>query len=86
MHIYKHTDAQANAGEGVRLADYDGDKIDLAGVKGISECIQLASNPEVVSEMEDLVSIWSKQIEQVSENMLFELLYTMPYSSRIENP
>lgn len=57
--------AQANAGEGVRLAAYEGDKVNFAKVKGITECVQLAACPDVVSDMEDLAIIWCKQIEQV---------------------
>ncbi|WAQ93677.1 DYH8-like protein, partial [Mya arenaria] len=57
--------AQANAGEGVRLAEYEGAKVDIAAVKGFTECIQLASNPDVVADMEDLTNIWCRQIEQI---------------------
>ena len=58
--------AQANAGEGVRLEGYPGEKIDVASIRSIQECIALAANPDVVSDMEDLATIWCKQIEQVS--------------------
>lgn len=64
-------DAQANAGEGVRLVDYTGDKIDLSAVRTITDCIQLAANPDVVADMEDLLTVWCKQIEQVHCSALY---------------
>ncbi|XP_053374157.1 dynein axonemal heavy chain 8-like [Mercenaria mercenaria] len=57
--------AQANAGEGVRLVEYTGDKVNLYAIKELNECINLASDPDVVSDMEDLTSQWCKQIEQI---------------------
>ena len=65
MLLFSPLDAQANAGEGVRLEDYTGDKVDLSSMKGITACVELATNPDVVAEMEELVSLWCKQIEQV---------------------
>ena len=58
--------AQANAGEGVVLEEYQGDKIKIYDIKAVSECIQHASNPDIVCDMEEIASVWCKQIEQVS--------------------
>ena len=63
-HVF--TGAQANAGEGVILEDYQGDKISIDMIKNVSECIQHASNPDIVSDMEEVAAVWCKQIEQVS--------------------
>ncbi|XP_052240013.1 dynein axonemal heavy chain 8-like isoform X2 [Dreissena polymorpha] len=61
---YLHS-AEANAGEGTRLQDYEGDKINLACVRNITDCIQHSSNPDVVADLEDLATVWCKQIEQI---------------------
>lgn len=57
--------AEANSGEGVRLAKNNSDKVNLKEVKTVLDCIPVASNPEIVADMEDLASTWCKQIEQV---------------------
>lgn len=44
---------------------YKGEKVKLTQTKGISDCIQLATNPDVVADMEELVCEWCHQIEQV---------------------
>ena len=67
LHLLFYPGAQANAGEGVTLEDYQGDKVNLDSIKAVSECIQLASNPDIVGDMEDIASVWCKQIEQVRE-------------------
>ncbi|XP_056012226.1 dynein axonemal heavy chain 8-like [Ostrea edulis] len=57
--------AQANSGEGVQLAKCTSEKINIREVGTVSKCIQLAANSDIVTEMEDLVSTWCKQIEQI---------------------
>ncbi|OWF42162.1 dynein heavy chain 8, axonemal-like [Mizuhopecten yessoensis] len=57
--------AQANAGEGVHLVKCTSDKVNLAEIVTINDCIDVAANPEVVSDMEDLAMAWCKQIEQI---------------------
>ena len=64
MCIY-YLGAQANAGEGVRLAPCTSEKVNLAEIKTAGDCIQAAANPDMVAEMEALASVWCKQIEQV---------------------
>lgn len=61
--------AQANAGEGIILEDYQGDAVDLDRIRAVSECIQHASNPDIVSDMEDIATVWCKQIEQVQTGL-----------------
>lgn len=41
------------------------EKIDLSKMKSAQDCITSASNPEILTELEELVTIWCKQIEQV---------------------
>lgn len=69
------TGAQANAGEGIKLTDNTSEKINLLEIKGVTECIQVASIPEIVSDMEDLASIWCRQIEQVNSSNSAEITY-----------
>lgn len=59
-------DAQANSGEGVRLAKNTSEKVNLKEIKTVSDCIPISSNPDIVADMEDLASTWCKQIEQVN--------------------
>ncbi|XP_062602161.1 dynein axonemal heavy chain 8-like, partial [Saccostrea cucullata] len=57
--------AQANSGEGVRLAKSTSGRINLKEVRTVSDCIPVASNPDIVADMEDLASTWCRQIEQI---------------------
>eukprot|EP00105_Crassostrea_gigas_P037004 XP_019921152.1 PREDICTED: dynein heavy chain 8, axonemal [Crassostrea gigas] len=57
--------AQANSGEGVRLAKNTSEKVNLKEIKTVSDCIPISSNPDIVADMEDLASTWCKQIEQI---------------------
>lgn len=59
------TDAQANSGECVRLASNTSEKINLQDIKTAHDCIQAAANPDIVSDVEELATVWCKQIEQV---------------------
>lgn len=75
--MYCCSGAQANAGEGIVLEDYQGNKIDLGSIREVSECIQLASNPDVVSDMEDITTVWCQQIEQVSHPVIIKCMDTL---------
>lgn len=39
--------------------------VDLFAIKTAQDCTGAAANPEIVSELEELVTVWCKQIEQV---------------------
>ena len=55
--------------------------VDMSGISTAQDCISAAANPELLTSMEELVTIWSKQIEQVlaeSEQMRKEADDTGP--------
>ncbi|XP_052061669.1 dynein axonemal heavy chain 8-like [Mytilus californianus] len=57
--------AQANSGECVRLASNTSEKINLQEIKTAQDCIQAAANPDIVCDVEELATVWCKQIEQI---------------------
>lgn len=86
--------AQANSGEGVRLAKNTSEKVNLKEIKTVSDCIPISSNPDIVADMEDLASTWCKQIEQVnyvyqkekktSVVSIFYIAETLPNNRRLD--
>ena len=41
------------------------DNLDLSTFRTQQDCVQAAGSPEVVSAVEEVVTVWCKQIEQV---------------------
>ena len=52
-----------NVDGAVHLQDYI--EVDLSNIKGAAECAVAAKDADMVSKLEELVSGWRKQIEQV---------------------
>ncbi|KAK3588116.1 hypothetical protein CHS0354_012173 [Potamilus streckersoni] len=76
--------AQAYAREGIMLEESTSEKVLLnEPTMNISQCIQLASNPDVVADMEVLATKWCRQIEQIlaeSDQMRKEADDTGPFA------
>ena len=66
MHLrqFDFSGAQASTESGVQLEQSE--EVDLDSIQTAQDCITSASNPEIVSQLERLVLVWCKQIEQVS--------------------
>ena len=63
--LYFILGAELSADGVVRLTKCDG--IDLSVINTAHDCITAAANPEVLPQLEHLVSLWCKQIEQVRQ-------------------
>uniref|UniRef100_F6PHB9 AAA+ ATPase domain-containing protein n=1 Tax=Ciona intestinalis TaxID=7719 RepID=F6PHB9_CIOIN len=71
--------AQMNVDGAVRLVECT--DVDLDSIKSAADCAEAAKDPDIVSKLEELVSGWRKQIEQVlaeSEQMRKEADDTGP--------
>ena len=63
-----HVGAQISSESLVQLQSAT--SVDLSAIRTAQDCMMAATNPDTLSELEKLVTIWCKQIEQVWSDWL----------------